>query len=104
MVRVLKLATPHWVNRVKRNNQLLLCEAPKGGNGDGRVALGWLRGDLDNELDPKFFRGQKCVCFPSYPITPIHDRKMMLPQLKFGYAFTESISTSTIPVTSVKSA
>ena len=30
MVRVLKLATLHYVKRVKRNNQLLLCEAPKG--------------------------------------------------------------------------
>ena len=30
MVRVLKLATPHQVKRMKRNKQLLLCEAPKG--------------------------------------------------------------------------
>ena len=29
MVRVLKLATPHQVKRVKRSKQLLLCEAPK---------------------------------------------------------------------------
>ena len=29
MVRVLKLTTPHKVNRAKRNKQLLLCEAPK---------------------------------------------------------------------------
>ena len=29
MVRVLKLATPHKVKRMKRNKQLLLCEAPK---------------------------------------------------------------------------
>ena len=29
MVRVLKLVTPHQVKRAKRNNQLLLCEAPK---------------------------------------------------------------------------
>ena len=28
MVRVLKLVTPHQVRRAKRNNQLLLCEAP----------------------------------------------------------------------------
>ena len=28
MVRVLKLATLYYVNRVKKNNQLLLCEAP----------------------------------------------------------------------------
>ena len=29
MVRVLKLATPHKVKRMKRNKLLLLCEAPK---------------------------------------------------------------------------
>ena len=29
MVRVLKLVTPHYVKRAKRNNQLFLCEAPK---------------------------------------------------------------------------
>ena len=29
IVKVLKLAIPHKVKRVKRNNQLLLCEAPK---------------------------------------------------------------------------
>ena len=28
MVRVLKLATPHKVKKMKRNKQLLLCEAP----------------------------------------------------------------------------
>ena len=28
MVKVLKLVTPHQVKRAKRNNQLLLCEAP----------------------------------------------------------------------------
>ena len=28
MANVLKLATPHQVKRVKRSNQLLLCEAP----------------------------------------------------------------------------
>ena len=29
MMRVLKLASPHQVKRVKRSNQLLQCEAPK---------------------------------------------------------------------------
>ena len=29
MIRILKLVTPHQVNRAKRNNQLFLCEAPK---------------------------------------------------------------------------
>ena len=27
MVRLQKLATPHWVKRMKKNKQLLLCEA-----------------------------------------------------------------------------
>ena len=31
MVRVLKVAIPHLVKRMKRNKQLLLCEAPKWG-------------------------------------------------------------------------
>ena len=29
MVWVLKLATPYYVKRVKRNNKILICEAPK---------------------------------------------------------------------------
>ena len=34
MLRVLKLATTHLVKRMKRNKQLLLCEAPKWGVND----------------------------------------------------------------------
>ena len=48
MIRVPKLATPHSVKRAKRNNQLLLCEAPKLGlfvqiyNKKGLIkSLGW---------------------------------------------------------------
>ena len=68
MVRVLKLATPHYVKRTKRNNQLLLCEAPKptinfqANQHNGNLGKECLNGFNMNSLCQQLF-----VEFPSDP-------------------------------------